>query len=152
MNKLTLTKLSPVLAVVLVLVFITGLYFFSAKHEGFVDYHLDYGMLNDSIANGNPISWEGKTSSQLATRTIGTVGSLNKYQKINDNVITYQGHGIPLKSEEYMTKPEGKSKFAFEGRECRPECCYGPYPSGYSCDRGCICGDGGIKGNGSGDY
>jgi hypothetical protein len=134
---------APAIVITIILVVIGILWYISSRNEGFTSYHSEYGMLNDSIANGNPISWEGKTANQLATRTIGTVGSLDKYQKINNKVITYQGHGVPLKNEEYKTTPEGKSKFAFDGRECRPECCYGSYPSGYSCDRGCICGDGG---------
>jgi hypothetical protein len=149
MNKFKVSTTTPIVVILIILFVIVFLVYVTSSREGFEDYNLDYGMLNDSIANGNPISWEGKTSSQLASRTIGTVGSLDKYQKLNNNVITYQGYGVPLKNEEYMTRPEGKSKFAFEGRECRPECCYGPYPSGYSCDRGCICGDGGTKG---GDY
>jgi len=108
----------------------------NCKSETFTDYTIPYGYLNDSITN--PVSYDNLTTAQLIAlkrvkpepKTKKTVGP-----------ITYMGHGIPLKSDEYPTSlPQGqKSIVTFTGKDCRPDCCVGPTNSELTCEHGCLC-------------
>jgi hypothetical protein len=106
------------------------------------NYLIPYGYLKDSIHNGNPVSYDGLSVTQL--QALKHVGPPRKDTTSADSItsgIVYQGHGIPLPGEQYVTKlPKGQKSLAdFANKECRPDCCYGLMPSDRSCDRGCVC-------------
>ena len=113
------------------------------EHFTETGYPIPYSLLSESIADGNPISWAGETSQELLSGKrppLTNYHYLDKTKVDSDAYITYQGSGIPLANEAVKTKnPDSGLLYPFQDKQCRPECCYGRYPSGYSCDRGCIC-------------
>lgn len=108
----------------------------SENFSNFNDYTIPYGYLNDSIKN--PVSYDGLTTDGLIN-----LKRLKPEPKTKKTIgpITYIGHGIPLKSDEYPTElPKGqKSIVTYTGKDCRPDCCVGPTASELTCEHGCMC-------------
>jgi hypothetical protein len=65
---------------------------------------------------------------------------VNPYFNVTDkgppDPIVYQGHGIPIISDDHSTIPVESSMFYFKNYSCRPECCL--YNT-HSCSHGCVC-------------
>jgi hypothetical protein len=64
-------------------------------------------------------------------------GFITNIKRAHRNPIIYQGHGIPLVTDEYDSLPnQNESMFYFEKYACHPSCCA---QSTYSCSNGCVC-------------
>jgi hypothetical protein len=105
------------------LLFLAILYLYN-NQEGFTNYKLSYGALDNDIAIGNPVSWSNRINRFV-----------DKNKKMDGPFSVYQGTPIPLKYEDRMQKLPKNSMFYFANYKCSPECC----PSPYSCDHGCVC-------------
>ena len=98
---------------------------------GFVENFLDlkFSNINDDISNGNPLS----VSNEMLITDPKINPLYGKKTKIPN--LTIQGHGIPLRYEETVTKPVQDSIFYFNRRIASPSCC----PAYYSTSQGCVC-------------
>lgn len=90
--------------------------------------------LKYSMANGNPISWDGLR--------LHPKGSSSPWRKAPSNVplvknpvFVPQGTPLPLKNEERYVQLPNPSMFVFAHNQSSLACC----PSTYSSDRGCVC-------------
>ena len=126
-------------------------------------YNIPYVYLGDSISHGNPLSVDNmylrkesevyynpsnskypyRKRSYIDKPSRGQVKSqvLSKQNQSRPNEITYQGYQLPLSTEERMTYFETPSLTGLENKTCKPECCYGPQMTSYSCSGGCVCKD-----------
>lgn len=92
------------------------------------------GLSNFTFLQNNPplSPWDQKPNTWAPNRLY------DLFVPNDQKVKVYQGHGIPLKTDEMCNDDypsDVKSMFYFKDNISAPECCPGPYSS----DSGCVC-------------
>ena len=92
-------------------------------------------LIKDDIANGNPVSWSGIRNDIPLPKSHKPIFKPWNPQ-MQSPTQTYQGFGIPLKSNEFQTQHIMEiPTLSGMNVKCSIHCC----PSQYTCDKGCLC-------------
>ena len=119
----TLSIIIICIVFILILVSLSWLYTHQVSLEPFMS--MSFSAITDDISKGNPVSKSNRVNPYLPVDL-----------RLQKPEYVYQGHGIPLIHEDYVTQPVDYSMVAYHTYQCRPECCL---YNQESCTNGCVC-------------
>lgn len=121
-------NIMPFIIALVVIVVIVTVVVLDNKKKSSIE-NMTFGYINDSLSNTNEVSYDGRelVKAQYFTRTPDSNEFAKKQRDVYQGIQSLNNNNI------------SNGKLDFDGRECKPSCCGGNYPSTQSCTHGCVC-------------